>query len=71
MPTMFDDVEAKCPFFKSSDKRKILCEGIIDDCATNLIFISEQKKKLHRKVFCDAKYGNCKIYKILEEKYEK
>lgn len=69
MPTMFDDVEAKCPFFKSSGKRKISCEGITDECTTCLIFISERKRNLHRNIFCDAKYKNCEIYKMLEEKY--
>ena len=66
----FDDVEAKCPFYKSSGKRKISCEGITDDCTTNLTFISEPKRNLHRKLFCDAKYENCEIYNMLEEKYE-
>ena len=70
MPTMFDDVEAKCPFFKSSGKRKISCEGITEDCTTNLTFISEQKRNLHRNVFCDARYKYCEIFKMLLEKYE-
>jgi hypothetical protein len=70
MPTMFDDVDAKCPFFQSSGKRKISCEGITDDCTICLIFISEQKRNLHRKIFCDANYEKCEIYKVLEAKYE-
>lgn len=70
MPTMFDDVDAKCPFFKSSGKRKITCEGITDDCVTCLTFVSQHKRNLHREVFCDARYKNCEIFKMLLEKYE-
>jgi hypothetical protein len=70
MPTMFDDVDAKCPFFLSSGKRKISCEGITDDCTTNLTFVSQQKRDLHRNIFCNAKFRYCEIYKMLEEKYE-
>lgn len=70
MPTLFDDVDAKCPFFLSSGKKKISCEGITDGCTTNLTFISQQKRNLHRKIFCDARYKNCEIFRMLEEKYE-
>lgn len=70
MPTMFDDVEAKCPFFLSSGKRKITCEGITDDCTTNLTFVTQQKRNLHRKIFCDARFQNCEIHRMLEEKYD-
>ena len=70
MPTMFDDVEAKCPFFLSSGKRKITCEGITDDCTTNLTFVTQQKRNLHRKIFCDARFQNCEIHRMLEKKYD-
>ena len=70
MPTMFDDVEAKCPFFLSSGKRKISCEGITDYCTTCLMFVSEKKRNQHREIFCDARFQNCEIYRMLVEKHE-
>lgn len=70
MATMYDDVDAKCPYFRSSDKREITCEGIADGCITALKFESQKKRNLHRSVFCDAKYKNCEIFRMLEEKYE-
>jgi hypothetical protein len=70
MATYFDDVDAKCPFFRSCGKRKVSCEGVTDDCITCLIFISEQKRNLHREIFCNARYQNCEIYRMLMEKYE-
>lgn len=70
MPTMFDDVDVKCPFFLSSSKRKISCEGITDDCIITLTFSSQEKRNTQCKIFCDDKYGCCEIYRILQEKYE-
>jgi hypothetical protein len=67
---MWDDFKAKCPYFRESSKKKIFCEGITDDCFLSLTFISEPKRALQRRLFCDAKYENCEIYRMLEEKYE-
>lgn len=69
MATMFDDVNAVCPFFRYSDKRRISCEGITDGCVTNLEFDCKAKRDMHRSIFCDSKYKNCEIHKMLEEKY--
>jgi hypothetical protein len=70
MSTMFDDVEVRCPFFRSSGKRKITCEGITDDCTTTLNFSSHEKRDIQCRVFCDDKYEYCEIYRMLREKYE-
>lgn len=70
MATMFDDVEVKCPFFLSSSKRKITCEGITDDCTTTLHFQSQEKRNKQCRIFCDDKYERCEIYRMLSEKYE-
>jgi hypothetical protein len=69
MATMYDDVDARCPYYQSSDKRRISCEGIADGCITSLHFLSQEKRNEHRRIFCDAKYENCEIHKMLEEKY--
>lgn len=70
MPTMYDDVDVKCPFFLSSGKRKVSCEGITDDCTISLNFFTRDKKRLHCGIFCNEHYKNCEIYRMLEEKYE-
>ena len=70
MATMFDDVNVLCPYFHSSSKRKISCEGVTDDCITTLEFATKEKRNMHHEVFCDAKYENCEIHKMLEDKYE-
>jgi hypothetical protein len=69
MPTMFDDVDAKCPFFRESDKMKIKCDGITDRCTTNLMFATKKDRNLHRKVFCNdiKKHKYCEVYQMLEK----
>ena len=70
MPRTYDNCLAMCPFFLTSGKKNVLCEGLTDDCTINLLFVSEEKRDLHRKVFCDARYKNCELFKMLEKKYE-
>lgn len=70
MPRMYDTCLAKCPFFISSGKKNVLCEGITNDCAIDILFETEKARNLHRKIFCDSKYENCEIYRALEEKYQ-
>lgn len=67
MPTMYDDVDAQCPFFRNSEKRKIVCDGITDKCSTHLMFATKEDRNLHRRVFCDRKYTNCEVYQMLEK----
>ena len=70
MPTSFDDVEAQCPYFQYSQKKYIVCEGIIDGSTTKLEFNTKSKRDQHRRLFCDSKYCNCEIHMMLEGKYE-
>ena len=70
MPRTYHEVLIKCPFYKSMAQKSITCEGITDDCITKLLFISPEKRDMHREIFCDNKYKNCEIYSILEKKYE-
>lgn len=71
-----DDVEAKCPFFIKSDPTTIVCEGIDDSSRLKLIFCRKDGGGLkvcrdnHRCSYCDTKYKDCPIYKMLEEKYQ-
>ena len=71
MATMYDDVDAKCPFFQFSGNRRITCEGIMGSSMTIVEFRNKDKRNQHRRKFCDAKYQNCEICKMLEKKYEK
>ena len=60
----------QCPFFLFSGRKSVGCEGITDDCFIRMVFKSEDKKKEHQKIFCEERYKNCEIYRMLMEKYE-
>ena len=70
MPRAYNEGLIKCPFYQAMSRKSITCEGITEDCITKTLFISPDKMELHRKIFCDAKYQNCEIYRMLEAKYE-
>lgn len=70
MPTSYDYANAKCPYFIGSKKTKITCEGITDGTVLLLEFFSGEKMYQHREIFCDNKYQNCEVCRMLDEKNE-
>lgn len=70
MNTRYDDVYAKCPFFKGSDDKRIACEGIADGCIITMGFSSRRKRDIQKRTFCDHKYENCELYNVIKEKYD-
>lgn len=70
MATTFKDVDIQCPFFKELTNKGISCEGLTDESIIKLWFNSPKAKELHTEIFCQKKYQNCEIYKMLEAKYE-
>ena len=70
MPTMYDDVNAICPYFLGSDNHKIVCEGIIEGSKTIVEFDNKKLRNRHREVFCDRRYSNCEVCRMLEDKYD-
>ena len=70
MPRIYDACLAKCPFFIESGKKNVLCEGVTDDCSLNMVFVSTEARDQHRRIFCDARYQNCEVYRMIAEKYQ-
>ena len=70
MPRTYNEGLIKCPFYKTIATQSISCEGITEDCTIKLLFISPERRDLHRKIFCEHKYQNCEICTMLEKKYE-
>ena len=61
----------RCPFYRRDDgKRRIVCEGIIDDSSICLIFRYDNLFKRQIRTFCCEHYKNCEIYQMLQEKYQ-
>ena len=65
-----NDVFIKCPFYNNTATKSIVCEGIMDDCVTKILFNTPELRSKHSKIFCECIYRNCEIYRMLEAKYE-
>lgn len=65
-------VDAQCPFYKFDDfnKRRISCEGIVDNSTLALYFQRKRDYDTQLNVFCCEHYKKCEVYKMLMEKYE-
>ena len=65
-------VYAKCPFYKFDDfkRRRISCEGIVDDSTLALTFQRKKDYDTQLDVFCCEHYRKCEVYSILMAKYE-
>ena len=70
MPTL-DEADVVCPFYQHTAKLTTSCEGITDDCIIKLCFNSFKQMYNYRKINCCGRYKACKIYSMLEKKYEK
>ena len=61
----------KCPYYKYDDgKRRITCEGLIDESSIALIYRIRLDYERQINVFCCKNYTKCEIYRLLTEKYE-
>ena len=67
----YRQVHVRCPFYKFDDgKRRITCEGIIDDSSLALIYHNKCEFETQMQAFCCDRYNNCEIYRMLINKYE-
>ena len=65
-------VDAQCPFYKFDDfkKRRISCEGIVDNSTLALYFCRKKDYDTQLNVFCCEQYKKCEVFRMLMEKYE-
>lgn len=70
--TFKGQADAQCPFYKSDDhqKRRIICEGIIDDSTLALTYRQKKDYDTQLWVFCCEYYKRCEVYRMLIEKYD-
>ena len=67
----YKQIEVKCPFYKYDDgKRRITCEGIIDDSSLALIYHNNQDYAMQIDTFCCKHYKKCEVYRMLMDKYD-
>lgn len=68
----YRQVFVQCPFYKFDDgKRRITCEGIIEDSSLALIYHNRQDYETQIDVFCCKNYEKCEVYRLLIDKYDK
>lgn len=62
----------KCPFYISdiTQPPNLFCEGIEKDNTIALRFRKNENKNHYMDTFCIADYSRCKIFKLVNEKYE-
>ena len=70
MPNQYKDVYVQCPFYKRQTSVGISCEGLTDDMVISLHFSTSENKKKQMQCFCENRYNNCEIYRIVEKKYD-
>lgn len=60
-----------CPFYKMDDgRRKISCEGPIDDSRVSVTYGRRQDFESQITIFCCNNYKNCEIYRmVMASKY--
>lgn len=64
--------DAKCPFYKFDDekKRRIICEGIVDESTLALTYRQRIDYDTQLGVFCCEHFKKCEVYRmIMETKY--
>ena len=66
----YKQIEVQCPFYKYDDgKRRITCEGIIEDSSLALIYHNKNDYETQINVFCCQHYTKCEVYRLLIDKY--
>ena len=67
----YRQVYVRCPFYKHDDgRRRITCEGIVEDSSLALIYHKKADYETQIRVFCCEKYEKCEVYQLLMDKYK-
>ena len=63
---------AKCPFYQSSDNKRIKCEGFNEGTNLCLTFNDKEVMVRHTKIHCRNINGfpNCPLYPVIMKQYE-
>lgn len=57
----------KCPFYHREERQLLKCEGPIIGTTTHLVFGNKEDKDLYKRLYCNKKYCDCLINKMLSE----
>ena len=69
MATAYEAVDMVCPFYEKSDKYRIVCEGAEEGSTIQSLFGDSKRCAGFKHRFCKSEYTECRIYRMLCEKY--
>jgi hypothetical protein len=61
--------EALCPFYRSEDGYRVVCEGVVKASSIHVVFPSSTKKQEYCKKYCCGDYNACRVSTVLYAKY--
>lgn len=61
--------EALCPFYRSEDSHRVVCEGLVNASSIHVVFQSSTKKQEFCRKNCCGNYKACKVSHMLYAKY--
>ena len=61
---------AKCPFYHKESPQRVFCEGVVDNSSLTLNFADAQTCQDYRFKYCNDKYPDCPVNKMLMDKYK-
>ena len=71
MPTTWESVEVRCPFYRENQQRQLTCEGLWPGSTQTVIkFRGSGQTREHMQRLCMGRYTQCRLYGCIEEKYE-
>lgn len=67
------DSSTVCPFYSQEKELKIHCEGYCRGTRLHICFDSRERKKAHKKKYCNDLYGyeSCPLYPVIIKQYKK
>jgi len=71
MATTWNAQYVRCPFYhRDNGKYQIVCEGVTDGATLSMQFPSKAEFRVQMRTFCQGRYENCEVYRMLAKKYE-
>ena len=71
MANNFLSADVGCPFYHDYVSHELRCEGVKDNSSIHLAFGSPTDRRDYMHEYCYTNYKNCKVARMLYEKYEK
>ncbi len=69
MATAYESADVKCPFYQSSGKQQVICEGVEDGSTITNVWKDPKQCAGFKRRYCKSDYRRCEIYRMLSRKY--